>query len=216
MKIKFNGHASFTITTDAGIRIVTDPYEPGGFGGGIKYEPIPDPVDIVIVSHEHGDHNFVKGLKGSPAVIKSSREHKGFKFKAIPAFHDSKQGQERGHNLLFLFEVDGIRIGFLGDLGHILDAEQLKDFSGTDLLFVPVGGFFTIDAQQAAKLVDLIKPKVAIPMHFKTDKVNFPIKPADEFLAHFTRVKKFDASEIDLQKSELPKSTEVWVLNHAC
>ena len=216
MKVKWNGHSSFTITSDSGTRIVTDPYEPGGFGGGIKYEPIPDQADIVLVSHEHADHNYVKGLKGSPKVIKSSSEHKGIKITGVPAFHDSNQGKERGQNLLFIFEVDGIRIGFLGDLGHLPDAAQLKHLSETDLLFVPVGGFFTIDAKEAAKLVDTVKPKVAVPMHYKTAKVNFPITNADEFLAHFTKVKKIDGSEFEVKKSELPKSTEVWVLNHAC
>jgi len=216
MKVKWNGHASFTITTDSGVRIVTDPYEPGGFGGAIKYEPIPDPADIVVVTHEHADHNYVKGVKGSPVVIKGGQEAKGIKFKAVPAFHDSSRGRERGTNNIFVFEVDGIRAAFLGDLGQTLDSDQAKQLSGLDLLFIPVGGFFTIDAKQAAKLVGELKPRVAIPMHFKTAKVDFPIKPADDFIAHFTKVKKFETSEIEIKKQALPQTTEVWVLKYAC
>jgi len=216
MKIKWNGHASFTITSGTGIKIITDPYEPGGFGGGIKYGPIPDPADIAIVSHEHADHNYVKGLKGNPVVVKDSREAKGINFEALPAFHDSGKGAERGKNNLFCFEVDQIRVAFLGDLGHLLDDAQLQKLGKVDLLLIPVGGFFTIDAKQAGELVSKIKPAIVIPMHFKTDKVDFPIQPAEGFLALFTKVKKLEASETEIKKSGLPQSTEVWVLKFAC
>jgi len=212
MKIKWNGHASFTITTSAGVKIITDPYEPGGFGGGIKYEPIPDQADIALVSHEHADHNYVQGLKGKPVVVRDSKEVKGIKFEAIPSFHDTSKGAERGRNNLFCFDADGIRVAHLGDLGHILDDVQIKKLGKVDVLLTPVGGFFTIDAKQSAELVRKINPRIVIPMHFKTDKVDFPIQPVDGFLNLFTKVKKLDKSEVEISKASLPASTEVWVL----
>jgi len=216
MKIKWNGHASFTLTSEAGLKIITDPYEPSGFGGQIKYGPITDSADMVLVSHEHADHNYVQGLKGSPVVIKKTQEVKGIKFEVIPAFHDQSQGRERGENRIFLFELEGIKIAFLGDLGHILNPEQTKKLSDLDLLLIPVGGTFTVDAKQAGKIVEALKPKLVIPMHYKTAKIGFPIQSVDGFLSLFTKVKRLNSNETAIKKSDLPSSTEVWVLEPAC
>ena len=216
MKIKWNGHASFTITTSSGIKIITDPYEPGGFGGQIKYGPISDTADIVLVSHDHADHNYVQGLSGSPVVVRGTQEEKGIKFEAVPAYHDPNKGAERGKNTIFVFEADGIKVAFLGDLGHILEPEQAEKLKGLDILLIPVGGTFTIDAKQAKQLVDMLKPKVAIPMHYKTEKLGFPIRPVDDFLSLCEKVKRLDTSEVEISKDQLPEPTEIWVLKYAC
>ena len=216
MKVKWNGHASFTLTSDSGLKIITDPYEPGGFGGQIKYGPIPDSADIVLVSHEHADHNYVQGLKGTPSAVRKSQEIKGIKIEVIDSFHDQSQGRERGENRIFLFELDGIKIAFLGDLGHELKPEQAEKLSGLDLLLIPVGGTFTVDAKQAGKIVEELKPKLVIPMHYKTAKIGFPIQTVDSFLSLFPKSKKLNASEVEIKKSDLPSSTEVWVLEPAC
>jgi len=216
MKIRWNGHASFMITAANGTVIVTDPYEPGCFGGGIKYEPVSEKADIAVVSHDHADHNWVKGLAGKPQVVKGSAEAKGIKFFGVPVYHDESQGKERGRNTVFAFEVDGVRVCFVGDLGHQLSPEDLKKLGQIDVLLAPVGGFFTIDAAGASKLVEAMKPKVMIPMHFKTAKCGFPIAPVDDFLKRMTAVKKLGVSELELQKDKLPaKGPEVWVLEHA-
>ena len=216
MKIRWNGHASFTITAANGTVIVTDPYEPGGFGGGIKYEPVRDKADIALVSHDHADHNWVKSLAGKPQVVKGSAEAKGIKFFVLQVYHDENQGKERGQNVVFAFEVDGVRVCFAGDLGHQLGAEDLKRLGRIDLLLAPVGGFFTIDAAGAGKLVEAMKPKVMIPMHFKTEKCGFPIAPVDDFLKRMTAVKKLGVSEIEIKPDKLPaKGPEIWVLEHA-
>ncbi len=216
MKIKWNGHASFTITTSSGIKIITDPYEPGGFGGQIKYGPISDTADIVLVSHDHADHNYVQGLSGSPVVVRGTQEEKGIKFEAVPAYHDPNKGAERGKNTIFVFEADGIKVAFLGDLGHILEPEQAEKLKGLDILLIPVGGTFTIDAGQAKQLVDMLKPRVAIPMHYKTEKLGFPIRPVDDFLSLCEKVKRLDTSEVEISKDQLPEPTEIWVLKYAC
>jgi L-ascorbate metabolism protein UlaG (beta-lactamase superfamily) len=216
MKIKWNGHASFTITASDGTVIVTDPYEPGGFGGGIKYGPVNDKADVALVSHDHGDHNWVKTLKGSPVVLKKSGKAKGIEFTGVEAAHDEKGGSERGKVVMFAFTMDGMRVVHAGDLGHLLSKDQLAALGKVDILLAPVGGFFTIDAAAASKLVDQLKPRVVIPMHYKTDKCGFPIATVDDFAKLMTNVKKTGQTEIELSKEKLPaKGPEVWIMDHA-
>jgi L-ascorbate metabolism protein UlaG (beta-lactamase superfamily) len=217
MKIKWNGHASFTITTIDGIVIVTDPYDPGGYGGALAYEPVSDKADIVLVSHEHADHNFVEGLPGTPNVLKGSGQSMGIAVKGIEMYHDESGGSQRGTNMVFVFAVEGVNICFVGDLGHRLSQEQIQAIGPVDLLLVPVGGTFTVDAEGAVDVVKALNPRVVIPMHYKTDKCGLPIATADGFLAQMTHVKKIDQSEVDLSQKDLPKTgSEVWVLEHAC
>jgi L-ascorbate metabolism protein UlaG (beta-lactamase superfamily) len=216
MKIKWNGHASFTIRTDSGVTIITDPYEPGAFGGQIAYGPISDQADIVLVSHDHRDHNFVEGMKGKPVVVRDSRELKGITIKTMATYHDAEHGAKRGKNTVFVMEADGIRLAFLGDLGHILDQRQLQELGKVDIMCIPVGGYFTIDAGQAEKLVEAVKPKLVLPMHYKTEKTSLPITTVDDFLSRFTKVKKLDASEFEISKQSLPATCEIWALHYAC
>src|SRR4030042_1978338 len=216
MKIRWNGHASFTLPAQDGTVIVTEPYEPGCFGGGIKYDPGDDRADVAVVSHDHADHNYTKSLKGSPRVVKASAAAKGIQFTGVPVHHDESQGKERGPNTMFAFTVDGVRILFVGDLGHQLLAEDLKKLGTVDLLLAPVGGFFTIDAAGASQLVLAVKPRVMIPMHFKTEKCGFPIAPVDDFLKRMTAVKKLTSAEVEITPEKLPaKGPEVWVLDPA-
>jgi L-ascorbate metabolism protein UlaG (beta-lactamase superfamily) len=217
MKIKWYGHAAFLITSDQGVKIITDPYEPGAFGGAVTYGKIPDQADVVLVSHDHADHNDAKNLSGNPEVIKGAgtKTAKGISFKGVSAFHDPSKGSERGPNTIFTFTLDGIRICHLGDLGHELSDKEVGEIGPVDLLFIPVGGHFTIDPKQASRVADHIKPKVLIPMHFKTPKVNFPIVPVDEFIKGKTRVKRAGGSEADFDKAKLPAQMEIVVLDYA-
>ncbi len=217
MKIKWNGHASFTITAANGTIIITDPYEPGGYDGAIGYDPIQDQADAVLVSHDHADHNHVQGLKGSPAVLKGSGEVKGVQVTGVESFHDESEGSERGRNMLFAFTIDDIRVCFVGDLGHQLSKEQLAAIGDVDLLLVPIGGTFTLDHLGAASLIEAASPKAVIPMHFKNKKCNLPIAPPDKFLSHMLSVKQLQQSEIELGKQDIPEGgPEIWVLNYAC
>lgn len=212
MKIKYLAHSSFLITSSDGVRIINDPY---AAAGGLKYRPIQETADIVTVSHEHGDHNYVKAIKGNPAVLKDNGEAKGIKFKAVAAAHDEQGGSQRGKNMLFCFVVDGVKVCHLGDLGHVLTAEQVKALGKVDVLLVPVGGFFTIDAKAAAKVCDQLKPSVIIPMHFKTDKSDFPISSVEEFTKGKMNVSFINSSEVELNKDKLPQAPQIVVLEHA-
>ncbi|NWF91330.1 MAG: MBL fold metallo-hydrolase [Syntrophaceae bacterium] len=217
MKIKWYGHAAFLITTDQGVKIITDPYESGAYGGQLAYGKIKDQADIVLTSHDHADHNDTKSLAGSPQIVKGSGDKtvKGISFKGISVYHDASKGSERGRNTIFTFSVDGIRICHLGDLGHILSQKELEEIGPVDLLLIPVGGYFTIDSKEATKVVEQVKPKVVIPMHFKTAKCGFPIAPVEDFLKGKSNLKRPKTSEIALDKASLPQQTEIIVLEHA-
>jgi len=216
MKIKWNGHASFTIVSADGAIIVTDPYEPGGFGGAISYDSIGDNPDIVTVSHEHPDHNYVDGLSGDFVVVKGNETVKGIDFKTIPVYHDGAEGSERGDNNIFLFTVDGLKICHLGDLGHTLSEDVVKGIGAVDVLFVPVGGHFTIDPNEATRVMKDLNPRIIVPMHYKTEKCNFPLAKIDDFLQGKEDVVDVGAPEAEVTKESLPAGQEIWVLTHAC
>ena len=217
MKIKWNGHASFTITAADGTVLVTDPYDPNGYDGALQYAAVTDRADGALVSHDHADHNYVQGLTGDPQVIKGSGSINNIEIKGIKTFHDETGGSERGTNVVFIMKVDGINICFCGDLGHQLTDEQINKAGKIDILLVPVGGFFTLDAEGASKLVDAVKPKLIIPMHYKTSKCGFPISDTEPFLSLMKDVKKLDKSEIEISSDQLPETgPETLVLTHAC
>jgi L-ascorbate metabolism protein UlaG (beta-lactamase superfamily) len=217
MKIKWYGHAAFLISSDQGTKVITDPYESGAYGGQLAYGKIRDQADIVLVSHDHADHNDVKSLPGAPQVIKGSGTNKvkGISIKGISTYHDPSKGSERGANTIFTFAIDGIQVCHLGDLGHILSEKEVGEIGQVDILLIPVGGYFTIDFKEATHVSEQIKPKVLIPMHFKTSKCGFPIAPVEDFLKGKPILKQPNASEMVFDKATLPQQMEIVVLNHS-
>jgi L-ascorbate metabolism protein UlaG (beta-lactamase superfamily) len=214
MKVKWLGHACFLITSGAGVRVITDPY---AAGGGINYSPINESADIVVVSHDHSDHNNFAAVQGKPELVKGpgTRTAKGIQFKGVATSHDASQGAQRGSNTVFCFTIDDLKFCHLGDLGHVLTPAQVTEIGPVHILFVPVGGFFTIDATVASQVCDQLKPKVVIPMHFKTPKCGYAIGGADDFLKGKKNVRKAMASEVEFQREKLPIATEIVVLQPA-
>ena len=217
MKIKWYGHAAFLITTNNGVRIIIDPYESGAFGGGISYGQIEDEADLVLTSHEHEDHNYTKSIKGPFVHIKKAGSYteKGVTVRALPVFHDKTKGKERGENLIFVVSEGGITLAHLGDLGHTLDDNILKSLGKVEILLMPVGGFFTIDAHEATKIMNDIGPLLTVPMHYSTDKTNMPIEGVQAFIEGKTGVREINATELTVTKETLPKINEIIVMKHA-
>ena len=214
MTVKWLGHSCFLITSRGGVRIIPDPY---AVGGGINYPPIEESADIVVVSHGHGDHSNVSAVQGKPEVVEGSgtKTAKGIQFRGIAAYHDASQGEQRGPNTVFCFDVDDVRLCHLGDLGHMLSPEQIAEIGAVDILFVPVGGFYTIDAPVASQVCDKLKPKVVIPMHFKTPKCAYTIAGVEDFLKGKKNVRRVGGSEVDFERKRLPAATEIVLLQPA-
>jgi len=211
--IKWLGHSSFLISLEGGIKIVTDPFDQS-----VGY-PMPDEsADICVVSHDHFDHNCVSAIKGKPEIVKGTGEKKakGLKFNGIGSYHDEKGGSQRGQNTIWTFELGGIRFAHAGDLGIGLDDSQRRQIGPVDVLFVPTGGFYTIDAATASGVADALNPKVVIPMHYKTSFMgeNFPLSGVDEFLKGKKKVVKTGKNWVSFTKESLPRETTVYVLEY--
>jgi L-ascorbate metabolism protein UlaG (beta-lactamase superfamily) len=217
MKIKWYGHAAFLITSDEGTKIIIDPYEPGAFGGQLSYGKIEDQADIVLTSHDHADHNYTQNLPGTPQVVKGSgsKTLKGIPIKGVSTYHDPSKGSERGANTIFTININNIHLCHLGDLGHLLSDKELAEVGPVDILLIPVGGFFTIDPKEATRVAEQIKPRILIPMHFKTGKCGFSIAPVEDFLKGKSDIKRPKSSEATFDKATLPQQREIVVLEHA-
>lgn len=209
MKVEWFGQAAFLLTSEVGLRIVTDPYDPV-----IGYGEIAEEADVATVSHEHRDHNYVAGLKGNPQAVKEAGLHEagGIQFKGIATFHDKNQGSERGNNAIFCFSLDDIRVCHLGDLGHPLSEEQIAEIGQVDVLLTPVGGGPTINAAEATELVNKLRPRVVIPMHFRTEKAALRFAEVDDFLADKKGITRLDSSIYEVKKENLPDETQIVVL----
>lgn len=210
MKIKYLTHACFLITAADGTRLITDPYATSEhFNPG----EVNEAADIVTISHEHSDHNNAAAVGGRPVVVRKSAMVKGIEITAVPGYHDDVGGSRRGANTMFSFVVEGIRVSHLGDVGHLLTDKQIAALGRVDVLLVPVGGFFTIDAAAATEVCHQLNPRVIIPMHFKTERGLKEIAGAEEFLQGKAGVERLEASEIELKT--LPETTRIIVLKPA-
>lgn len=211
MKISWLGHASFLIETSQGTKLVTDPYESGAYSGAVGYAPIEIVPDVVTVSHSHADHGYVKDFTSSTIVDeRGAVTVKDIEIEGIPSYHDKQRGSARGGNIIFKIKADGITLVHFGDLGTLdIDYEKVQS---SDVALIPVGGTFTLDSEEATKLVEKIKPRIVIPMHFKTAKLKFDIDSVEPFLNGKTLVEK-SMKSIEVTKDTLPLSTKIVVLD---
>ena len=179
MEISWLGHSSFLIKNSNGKKIITDPFD-----DSVGYNIYTDNVDIVTISHQHFDHNYTEKLQGNPTIINKGGTFTvdGITIIGLPSFHDKMKGAKRGENNIYIIEVDGYRICHLGDLGHLLTAEDIDKLGDIDVLLIPVGGNFTIDGKEAAETAKEINSHIVIPMHYKTSLLSFPLDGVEPFL----------------------------------
>ena len=180
MLLQYLGHAMFRLESESGVVLVTDPY-----GDFYNYPRRKVRADLCTVSHDHHDHNAVSMLEGEPPVWRTPGPHeaKGVRAVGTPTWHDEAQGAKRGPNLAFLVEMDGLRFLHLGDLGHLPTLAQLSAFGAVDVLMLPVGGNYTIDAAQAVETMRLISPRLTLPMHYQTTyNLDMPVDTVEPFL----------------------------------
>jgi L-ascorbate metabolism protein UlaG (beta-lactamase superfamily) len=210
MKLIGHGHSCFEVRDS--VTIVMDPHD----GKSIGIKPPLLKADIVLVTHDHFDHNCVRIVKGDPAVVRDSGEKsvRGIKITGIPSHHDQEGGAKRGRNIIYRFDIDGVRFCHCGDLGHMLTDEQIRAIGPVDILFLPVGGVFTIDGKEARTLAALLKPKIAVPMHFRWGGLSISIQTVEPFLEGLPEESVLRVgNEIDFLKEDLPPTTEYWVFS---
>lgn len=210
MQITWLGHSCFKIQSKD-ISVITDPYQPTI---GLKLPPRLS-ADIVTSSHDHDDHNNTAAISGNPFIINHPGEYeiKGVFIQGIPSWHDEKNGSERGAITIFLMTMEDIKIAHLGDQGTLLTDDQLEKLEGVDILFVPVGGIYTVDGKKAAEVVNQIEPRIVIPMHYAIPGLKIKLQSIDKFCDEMGVKNNGGEDKFKITKKELPvEETKVIIL----
>ena len=188
MKLTWYGHSCFKLETSEG-RAVFDPYAPGSVPG-LELPPVT--ADAVFCSHGHGDHSYAQG-------VALTGKTPSYKVEQISCWHDDKNGSLRGDNLITVVEAEGRRVAHMGDLGHRLSPEQIEAVGRVDVLLIPVGGYFTMDAAAAAEVVKALKPRVVVPMHYRGEGFGYGvIGPVEPFLKLSENVRYYDMNVLEI------------------
>lgn len=202
MQIIWYGHSCFLIKTRNGKRILMDPFD-----NSLGYRNDFPKCDIITMSHSHSAHSFLNNINYDTKILNTcdSFNLNSIQITGIKTFHDDCNGLKRGSNIIFLFKIDELSICHLGDLGDIpsdLVLDKLKDL---DVLFIPIGGHFTIDGNKAYKICSLLKPKLVIPMHYKTNTLRINLDDCKNFLIHMPLIEKLPANTFQI--SSVDKNT---------
>jgi L-ascorbate metabolism protein UlaG (beta-lactamase superfamily) len=206
MILRWHGHACFELQSD--FTLVIDPHD----GRSLGLSPPSASADLVLVSHDHFDHNQTRNVRGLRARVLDSAGRHRFReceIRGIPAFHDEEQGAKRGSVVMFRFAMGGIDFLHAADLGHF-PAEQLDAMRGCDLLFLPVGGVFTINSAMAWRVAQAVAPRVVVPMHYRYGSLTLAIDELQPFLDASPWPVVDLGSEMELEPEDLPTQPEVW------
>lgn len=179
MKLRYIGHACVAIETNEGVRLVIDPYDPS-----IGLTPVNETADVLMITHGHYDHSYEAGVHGAYERIDTPGTHEthGVKITGIRLPHDKHGGADRGFVTAYLVEADGLRLLHMGDVGGMPDEDFFSSLGRIDVLMIPIGGTYTVDAQGALEISERIAPNLIIPIHFKTNRLKLDIAPAVGFL----------------------------------
>lgn len=218
MIIQYYGHSCFKVTTKPAGRATDDVvifFDPFDKETGLR--PPQGQADIIFVSHDHHDHNNVSALKGDSIILDAPGEYavKGINVVGLDSFHDNASGMENGHSTIFIVEAEDLKICHLGDLGCDLSDKQLEEVYGADVLFIPVGGKYTIDGKKAAELVRKIEPIMVIPMHYKMPGSTIDLADEKVFCSNMGNCPKEKVAKLNIKKRGLEnKSTETILMTN--
>lgn len=214
MDISYLGHSSFKIKGKTGV-VITDPFDPSFVG--LKYSGVEG--DIVTISHNHDDHNKADLVKGVKKIISGPGEYEMMEISILgfPSYHDDKKGEERGKNTIYVYEIDGLRLAHVGDLGHTLNEQMIEELGDIDILFVPVGDSeYTIGPKQALQIIQDIEPYYVFPMHYQMSEAknsSLKLLPVEKFLEEcgmvVERLPKFSLKKEEIDEEQ---NTKVIVL----
>ncbi len=211
MLIRYHGHAQFLLETSEGLRILTDP-----FPQEVPWPYFEVQADVVTSSHDHFDHCHFDKVPGEPAIVSDLEPRQvapGVLITGYPSFHDDQQGALRGPNIIYVIQAEGLRIAHLGDLGAVPEDSVLKALEGVDVMLIPVGGTYTLDAKEAAQLVRRLKPRVTIPMHFKKGEHGLEnIAPAESFVQAMLPAKPSHQPLLRVTREDISEAPDLVVL----
>lgn len=202
MKIQWLGHSAFKLIESTGASVITDPFEASVVGYGMAYIS----SDAITSSHGHNDHNNFKGVKGTPTIINTTGIYdiNGIQIHSILSYHDKELGKIKGKNIIYKFQLDGVTVCHLGDLGEECTPQLVEQIMPVNILLVPVGGNSTLDAEAAKEYVDKIMPDIVIPMHYKTKHSDLDIDKLEPFLKEFDndQIVELDASTLEFDRDD--------------
>lgn len=211
MEITYIGHSSFKLK-GKDISLVIDPYDPK-----VGYKFPKQECDVLLTTHNHFDHHYIEGVSGYRLLIEGPGEYElsDVFINGLQVFHDDKEGADRGRSTIYLIEMDNFTLLHLGDLGHELSKETLEKLPDIDVLFIPVGGKYTINAAAAAKVISSLEPSIVIPMHYKTDDLTGVegLDTVDKFLEEMGATAKKEEKLKISNRSDIPEETTIVVLN---
>ena len=221
MKIKWYGHACFRIEGD-GVSIVTDPYTPEVAG----LDPMEEPADVVIMSSATDRfHSNASMIPGDPKIVNALEiagrgpvEVNGVEFEAFPTMESLKHKENPDENAIYLFEVEGVSILHLGDLGNPLAGEQLDRLRGkVDVLLALTGGPPTIELEDLDRVIEEIGPRIVIPMHYQIPRLKLDILSLEAFTSRYPEdaITRAGSAEVELSQSTLPRTLRIYVLEPA-
>jgi len=216
MRITWHGQACFQLTISGNkdkkepTKIVIDPFSKEI---GLRLPKME--ADILLITHQHYDHNFKEGVSGEPFLIEGPGEYeiKDIFIEGIPSFHDEVEGKERGENTIYVIEGEEMKICHLGDFGQKeLTTEQLEKIGEVDILMIPVGGVYTINSKGALKIISQLEPRIVIPMHYNLPKLKIKLEGVEKFLKEIGKKSVEPQKKLLIKKKDLPQETEVVVL----